>query len=107
MEEEHWKTGFAKSLAIFLNGRGISSVDQQNKAIVDDSFYIIFNAHFEPLDFRLPEEKFGKCWKAIWDTADPARCVAAQDSAGIDCQPAGSTLKVSERSVVVLVSPRS
>ncbi|MDO6430531.1 glycogen debranching protein GlgX [Flavitalea sp. BT771] len=107
MEEEHWKTGFAKSLAIFLNGKGISSVDERNEPIVDDSFYIIFNAHFESLDFRLPDQKFGKCWKKIWDTADMAACTAGEEGVKEDCQPAESSLKVAERSVVVLVSPRS
>jgi glycogen operon protein len=106
MEEDHWKTGFAKSLAVFLNGKGISSVDQLNKPIVDDSFYIIFNAHFETLDFRLPEEKFGKCWKKIWNTADLSDCTGTAGlSAKKECHPAGSLLKVSERSVIVLVSP--
>jgi glycogen operon protein len=107
MEEEHWKTGFAKSLGIFLNGKGISSVNHRNEPIVDDSFYIIFNAHFEALDFKLPEKKFGKCWKKIWDTADPAACTASKENAASDCQPAGSSVKVADRSVVVLVSPRS
>jgi glycogen operon protein len=107
MEEEHWKTGFAKSLAVFLNGKGLNSVDESNKPIVDDSFYIIFNAHSEPIDFMLPEKKFGKCWRMIWNTADPAQCTGTKEPAHNDCQPAGSTVKVSERSVVLLVSPRS
>ena len=64
------------------------------------------NAHFEPIDFQLPEEKFGKCWKIIWDTANPERCTAAQ-SAQKDCQSARSKLTASERSIIVLVSPRS
>ena len=106
MGEEHWKTGYAKSLALFLNGTGIGSVDQLGQPITDESFYIIFNAHFEPLDFKLPDEKFGRCWKKIWDTADPASC-NADTKAEVDCQPAGSVVKFAERSVVVLVSPLS
>jgi glycogen operon protein len=107
MEESHWKTGFAKTLAVFLNGKGIGSVDQLNKPVVDDSFYIIFNASAETIDFTLPAEKFGKCWKRIWDTADLAHCTLKYGSSPSHCHSAGSSLKVSDRSVVVLVSPRS
>ena len=107
MEEEHWKMGYAKSLGLFLNGKGIGSMDQLNKPIVDQSFYIICNAHFEPLDFTLPEKKYGKCWRKIWDTADVSSCTADTTSGSQDCQPAGSVVPVAARSVVVMVSPQA
>ena len=36
----------------------------------DDSFYAMFNAHHEPLGFKLPEEKWGRRWAVLLNTAD-------------------------------------
>ena len=49
MTNDHWKTGYAKSLGFFLYGGGLHAVDQENKPIVDDSFYMIFNLLQAPL----------------------------------------------------------
>jgi isoamylase len=70
MTEEHWNNGFAKSLAVFLNGRGIHTPGPKGEQVVDDNFYIIFNAHHEPLDYKLPPAKYGKDWVQVLNTAD-------------------------------------
>jgi isoamylase len=69
MSEEHWNNDFAKSLAIYLNGRGLHSVGSKGESILDDSFYLIFNAHHEPLQFTLPPAKYAKTWLRILDTS--------------------------------------
>jgi glycogen operon protein len=69
MSDEHWNNDFAKSLAIYLNGRGIHSVGPKGESIMDDSFYLIFNAHHEPLKFTLPPEKYARTWIRILDTS--------------------------------------
>ena len=38
MSEEAWQQGFAKSLGIYLNGRGIHAVGPKGEQIVDDNF---------------------------------------------------------------------
>ena len=38
--------------------------------MVDDSFYLMFNAHHEPLEFTLPEAKWGERWTVVLNTAD-------------------------------------
>jgi isoamylase len=70
MSEDHWNTDFAKSLGVYLNGLGIHSVDPKGERIVDDHFYIIFNAHFEPLNYKLPSAKYGQRWTRVLDTAN-------------------------------------
>jgi glycogen operon protein len=100
MTEEDWKTGYAKSLGVFLNGGGLNTVDQEGRPIVDDSFYILFNGHEGPLDFKLPVSKYGKAWKKVWDTADPA------DGNGDEYAPDG-IYKAGDRSIVLLTSPYS
>ena len=69
MSEEDWQAGFAKSLGVFLNGRAIPTPNERGEQVVDDSFYVMFNAHNEPLDFRLPEAKWGERWVELLDTS--------------------------------------
>ena len=70
MPDEAWDNGAAKSLAIYLNGNGIRSVDAEGNKLYDDHFYIIFNAHDEGIAYKLPDEKYGKKWTKIIDTAN-------------------------------------
>jgi isoamylase len=70
MSEADWQAGFAKSLGVFLNGRDIRSPNERGEPIVDDSFYVMFNAHSESLDFTMPEEKWGRRWTVVLDTAE-------------------------------------
>jgi len=74
MNDENWKTDFAKSLAVYLNGLGIHYTDNDGKPIRDEDFYIIFNAHEEPLQYKLPARKYGDQWIKILDTADCYVC---------------------------------
>lgn len=69
MTEEHWSKDFAKSLGIYLNGRGIHSRGVKGEPITDDSFYILFNAHHEKLDFKLPVSKYATQWVTVLNTA--------------------------------------
>jgi glycogen operon protein len=69
MEEEHWGESFAKSLGVFLNGEGIASRDMHGERIVDDSFFLVFNAHHESVRFVLPPQEWASRWVAEMDTA--------------------------------------
>ncbi len=68
MSEEDWRQGFAKSLGVFLNGQGIPTSDSRGERVVDDSFYVLFNAHSEPIEFVLPNGAWGKRWSVVLDT---------------------------------------
>ena len=68
MTEEHWNTTFAKSLGIFLSGEGFPYPNLTGEVIRDDSFYLMFNAHYGSVDFTLPEKKWGAYWVNILDT---------------------------------------
>jgi glycogen operon protein len=96
MSEEDWKVGFAKSLMVYLNGKAIPSRGPRGEAIVDDSFLLCFNAHYETMPFTLPGEEFGGRWHRVIDTADPDL------REPIDLLTSGATLRVVDRSVVVL-----
>ena len=97
MSDEDWDSGFAKSIAVYLNGQGIPDLDDRGQRVTDDSFVLFFNAHHEPIEFVLPAEQFGASWVVEIDTA-----AAADDEA----QTHGAEAKVSvdARSVLVLRS---
>jgi len=68
MSEEDWTTWFARSLGIFINGAGIPTPDPYGRRIVDDSFFIIFHGHWDPIEFKIPPVLDGG-WALELDTA--------------------------------------
>ncbi|WP_374166589.1 glycogen debranching protein GlgX [Arcticibacter sp. MXS-1] len=99
MPDESWNTSFAKSLGVFLNGRGIRSLGPKGELIQDDSFYVIFNGHYEPLHFVLPPSKYGHEWIKILDTS-----LGMIEEEG-EAFKAGDSIHVDSRSVVLLKQP--
>ncbi len=97
MSDEDWDSGFAKSIAVYLNGHGIPDLDERGQRVTDDSFVLCFNAHYEPIDFVLPPDQFGPAWVPVIDTA-------ADPNAEGEPKPvaSGGTLTVEGRAVVVL-----
>ena len=98
MADEDWNTGFAKALAMFLNGQEIAGLDERGERVVDDHFYLLFNASELPLEFTLPPRNGGAAWDRIVDTA--ARVAAAADQV----YRRGEQVPVDSRSLVVLRS---
>ena len=54
-----------------LNGSKLPSVDSMGNPIIDDTFYLVFNAHHNPLGFILPSEHWGRRWVQVLDTYAP------------------------------------
>ncbi|MEA2325396.1 MAG: isoamylase, partial [Thermoanaerobaculia bacterium] len=71
MTDDDWQGGFARSIGVFLSGQGIPTPNARGETIVDDSFYLLFNAHFEPMPFRLPTCPWGERWETVIDTNKP------------------------------------
>lgn len=95
MDEENWGVGYAKSLGVFLNGATIPSPNPDGAPVVGDNFYVIFNAHYEPLSFKLPAIRWGNTWLKELDTYTDW----LENSASLT---AGSQIMVEARSIVVL-----
>ncbi|HWX52148.1 MAG TPA: hypothetical protein VNY34_02570, partial [Solirubrobacteraceae bacterium] len=62
MTQKDWQREDARALGCFLNGAEIPSRAPNGEEIVDDSFLLLFNAHFEPVTFTLPTRRFGARW---------------------------------------------
>ncbi len=97
MTEDDWQKGFAKSLAVFLNGDGMAGKDSRGEEIVDDNFYVVFNAHSEPIPFKLPEAHYGRSWELMLDTTE-----ANPSSDGRNTISATEELLVAGRSLLLL-----
>src|SRR5207302_1447414 len=63
--------GDAHTIGIFLNGREIHNRTPDGEPIVGDSFLLLFNAHYEPIVFTLPANRFGRRWTAELSTEEP------------------------------------
>jgi len=100
MSEDDWRAGIATSLGVFLNGRAIPTPDERGEQIVDDSFYVMLNAHQEALDFHLPARAWGEHWTEVLDTFESGDEMS-EERLGRELV-AESVLKVEAWSVVLL-----
>ncbi len=96
MTEQNWEDDFGKCVVIFLNGEGIPDLDSRGMRVVDDSFLLAFNAHYEDIEVTLPEVEYGPEWTVVVDTTT--------GKVGDGAKPivAGGQLTLTARSLVVL-----
>jgi isoamylase len=95
MSEDDWAAGFARSMMVFLNGDAIPSNEVQGEWVRDDSFLVLFNAHFERLGFTLVDGPWGQRWSKVLDTATPLMGLDQDE------RDAGDLVELEARSLVV------
>jgi glycogen operon protein len=100
MSDQDWQAGFAKSLGVFLNGDATRTTDEHGRRTVDDSFYVMFNAHSDAVEFVLPEARWGEQWTLALDTSEMPERVEV-DTVGRTLA-AGEHLRVHGWSLVLL-----
>jgi glycogen operon protein len=54
---------------VFLDGHGIGVPDERGQPLVDETFLIVFHAAPDDATFTLPDGKYGKSWRCVFDTA--------------------------------------
>jgi len=99
MSEEAWKQDYAKTLGIYLNGKGIPTPGPRGEKILDDNFFLIFNAYHDALTFKLPPARFGRKWTKILDTSTNYFEETGETFKALE------TVNVDGRSVVLLKEP--
>jgi glycogen operon protein len=68
MTNEEWDHEFARCLGVYLAGEALTETDARGRPVKDGNFLVLFNAHHEALEFRLPG--FGAArWLALVDTS--------------------------------------
>jgi isoamylase len=70
MTEDDWQQGFARSLTVFLNGEGITDRGPRGERILDESFFVLFNADRNSATFTLPAGPWPEAWEVLFDTSD-------------------------------------
>jgi glycogen operon protein len=65
MSDHDWRQGYAKSLAVYLNGEGITTTDARGRRVVDDSFLVLFNAHSQPVRFTMADDLADLNWEIV------------------------------------------
>jgi isoamylase len=93
MSDEEWDREFARGLGMLLAGEALQETDMRGRPVRDANFLLLFNAHHEPIPFRLPE---GGKWSAEIDTAGEGGVPKA------GAMPAGADYPLQGRSLVLL-----
>ncbi|MDZ8109896.1 MAG: glycogen debranching protein GlgX [Nostoc sp. DedQUE12a] len=96
MTEKQWLISYAKVMQIFLNGEGIVTPSPRGERIIDESFLLFFNAHYEMIEFTLPNVFKGREWEMVINTDEPRFIQPGKFIIG------EQTIPVTERSIVVL-----
>jgi glycogen operon protein len=99
MTGRDWQRRDAHSVGVFLNGDAIAERDAYGRRVIDDSFLLLLNGYWEPVDFRLPDDVYGERWTTLIDTADPDGIPDERE------RKAGTRLRVEARSLVLLSRP--
>jgi glycogen operon protein len=68
MSDDEWAHDYARSLGVYLSGESLGEVDARGHAITDSNFILLFNAHHERIDFKLPALCTTCVWLAVLDT---------------------------------------
>ncbi len=100
MTEEDWASGFAKTMAVYLNGKGMDQTDELGKPVKDDSFYLLFNAHDQPIEFTIPKINGDKRWSKLLDTCQSGF------ADGMDSYAVGDRVEVEGRCLILLSNAR-
>jgi glycogen operon protein len=98
MTESDWQAGYAKSVAVLLDGTAISEPDPRGYAVTDSKFLLLFNAGTEPITFTLPEVRAAGEWEIVIDTTSPQGMPPSADHLP------KAKVEVAARAVVVLMS---
>ncbi len=98
MDMDDWQNTHAFSMMIYLNGSDISEVDWYGNRMVDNDFILIFNAHYEPIMFTLPDERYGRKWQLVVDTHNPNEPALSYE--------AGFMITAQSRSFLMLMSAK-
>ncbi|GAB3881905.1 glycogen debranching protein GlgX [Kibdelosporangium lantanae] len=99
MTPEDWDAGYCRCMVVFLNGDGIADLDASGERVRDTSFLICYNANHVDIDVMIPDERYGRKWGVVVDTASGAVHV---DTAPETIVRANDKIRMVTRSMQVL-----
>jgi isoamylase len=96
MKESDWTNGFSKCLGMLVSGSTRDVRDAEGEPVLDDTYLLLMNAHYEPLTFILPGRDEIR-WQTVINTAVPTGFLEK-----IEVTPAGEEIELTERSLHLL-----
>ena len=102
MTDADWHGGYARSLAVFLNGAAITERGTRGEPVRENHFLLFFNAHNDAVQFALPGADHAAGWHAVIDTAAPPGQPGTGTGGSAAVLPSGTAVDVTGRSVMVL-----
>src|SRR4051812_4536375 len=95
MNDDDWSSPSARTIGMYLSGRGIRTRGPRGERIVDDSFLLLLHAGAQDQTFVLPGPPWGDSYVVEVDTAHPALITRERTPAGVE-------LPLTARSTVLL-----
>ena len=96
MKAADWQNGFAKCIGVLFSGTTSDVRDARGEPVRDDTFLLLFNAHYEPLTFIVPGREEIR-WETVINTVAEIGFVKAGEVVA-----AGDEVELIERSVSLL-----
>jgi glycogen operon protein len=96
MKESDWTNGFSKCLGMLVSGSTRDVRDAEGEPVLDDTYLLLMNAHYEPLTFILPGRDEIR-WQTVINTTVPTGFLEK-----IEVTPAGEEIELTERSLHLL-----
>ena len=96
----NWEQPFINSFALLLRGDGIWDFETNGNPNFDDSFLLLFNGHFNPVDFKLPPPYDLPWEEVVCSNTAQTHNVSHRPSVG------GGQLRLEGRSFVLLCKKR-
>jgi isoamylase len=96
MKAADWQKGFAKCIGVLFSGTTSDVRNSQGEPVRDDTFLLLFNAHYEPLTFIVPGREEIR-WETVINTTAETGFVKAGEVVA-----AGDEVELIERSLSLL-----
>jgi glycogen operon protein len=96
MKAADWQNGFAKCIGVLFSGTTSDVRDPQGEPVRDDTFLLLFNAHYEPLTFIVPGREEIR-WETVINTTVETGFVKTGEVVA-----AGDEVELIERSLSLL-----
>jgi glycogen operon protein len=94
MTRRDWDNTESRAIGVFLNGDELNAQTETGEEVRDETFLMLFNAHFEDISFRLPARRFGTSWELILATG---RCECDRYVPGADVYVESRSIAVFRR----------
>lgn len=98
MDANEWGLGWVRCLGLQFSGKTLDHVDALGQQLLDKTFLILFNPHWEPIKFFMPKLYGERAWSLVFDTRSPK-----PPSDPVEC-PAGDPYELENRSLAVFTA---